>query len=94
MGCGEGDDLRGLIEAHMAQSQERHAVLMSRFDDAFPHGDVHGHREAHEAMIAREKADTEFWTKLKYELTSKGLLIFLAWLGWQAWTGFLNGPGK
>jgi len=88
MACDDSEKLHSLIEAHMAQSQERHALLMQRFEDAFPHGDAHGHREAHEAMIAREKADTEFWIKLKYELTSKGLIVFLAWVGWQAWTAF------
>lgn len=35
--------------------------------------DIHGHRNAHEAMIEAAKAEREFWIEMKKDLAKKGL---------------------
>lgn len=41
--------------------------------DAFPDGDLVGHRKIHESAIAAKKAEERFWTELKLDLAKKGI---------------------
>jgi hypothetical protein len=40
--------------------------------DAFPEGDLAGHRVYHESAIAAKKAEERFWVELKLDLAKKG----------------------
>jgi hypothetical protein len=40
--------------------------------DAFPEGDLVGHRAYHESAIAAKKAEERFWVELKLDLAKKG----------------------
>ena len=55
---------------------------------AFPEGDPHGHRMAHENKIR----DAQAWNKLKAELLNKflsgGLLVAAGWLALAVWEAF------
>jgi hemerythrin len=67
------DDLRDQI-AEVADTLHRHVAREELIiADAFPNGDVAGHRAAHDQMIAASKAETEFWRELKLDLAKKGL---------------------
>ena len=61
------------------------AQLKATFGAAFPGGDPHGHRMAHEAAI-REAAG---WQKIKAEALSKaltgGIVVAIGWLALAAW---------
>ncbi len=46
--------------------------------DAYPFGDVHGHRKAHEAMIEAAQAQAKFYNELRIDLAKKGLWTLLA----------------
>lgn len=51
--------------------------------DAFPEGDLAGHRKFHDSAIAAKKAEERFWTELKLDLAKKGawgLLIIITGL--------------
>lgn len=61
--------------------------LMDLIKSAFPHGDPHGHRMAHEAQIK----NTAFWDRVKASLAEKlafgvvsGGLVFLGMAAWEA----------
>lgn len=74
------------------------SVLTRIAQQAFPHGDADGHRRRHEADLQKLEARAEFWKKMSYQLTEKGLLAFLAWLiyvvGKAVWFALLVGPIK
>lgn len=54
--------------------------------------DYNGHCSAHEQFIAESKARTEFWKKMRFELTKWGLLGFLGWLLIQVvWPALVKG---
>lgn len=48
--------------------------------DAFPGGDLTGHRKAHESMIEASKAQEEFWRELRIDIAKKGLWFLLVTL--------------
>lgn len=68
------------IDGHFTRT---HELLIA----AFPNGDPHGHRLAHEKDIR----DAESWRKIKAEVVSKaatsGVLVALGWLVLLIWTG-------
>lgn len=70
---------------------ERFDTMQKLFASAFPGGDPHGHRIAHEKAIR----DAEGWDKIKREAVSKiasaGVLVGLGWLANVAWTAFKDG---
>lgn len=59
--------------------------------DAFPNGDPHGHRMAHEKAIR----DAEGWSAIKRELITKvatgGVWVAMGWLLLAAWQAFKEG---
>jgi hypothetical protein len=73
-----------LIEKYM----ETHNHVLN----AFPGGDLIGHKEAHQAWIEETKRRAEFWRNLKTELAKWGLIGFTGWVLLQLWTGALKGP--
>ncbi|NBW08737.1 MAG: hypothetical protein EBR82_12010 [Caulobacteraceae bacterium] len=67
---------------------EKFNQLNETIKSAFPSGDVHGHRVAHE----KENEQKEGWKKLKAELLSKflsaGLWVATGWLAYSIWQSF------
>jgi hypothetical protein len=84
--------LASAMQAHeakiIAHMDGQFAQLRSVFASAFPDGDVHGHRMAHERKIR----DADGWAKLKAEVLSKfltaGLWVAAGWLALAAWEAF------
>jgi len=60
--------------------------------NAFPAGDIIGHKESHEAWLSEVKKRAEFWDKMKLELSKWGLLLFVGWAGMSLWNSFIHGP--
>lgn len=100
------DRVRLLIERAITESLHRHENhLLKHFDtrfnnlhealqSAFPGGDPHGHRLAHEKAIR----DAEGWTKLKGELLSKlatsGIWAVAAWILYLVWNAIVESVQK
>lgn len=100
------DRVRLLIERAITESLHRHENhLLTHFDtkfnhlcktleSAFPGGDPHGHRLAHEKAIR----DQEGWNKLKGELLSKlatsGIWAVAAWILFLIWNAIVESVQK
>lgn len=73
------------LTAHM---DKQFASLKQSFAEAFPGGDPHGHRIAHEKAIRNATG----WDKLKAEVVSKfltaGLWVAAGWLALAVWEAF------
>ena len=70
----------------MAHMDAQFAALRQTFADAFPGGDPHGHRIAHEKAIA----NATWWDKTKSDAVSKvtaaglwAVVVFLAVAAWE-----------
>lgn len=70
----------------MAHMDRQFALLKQSFGDAFPGGDPHGHRIAHEKQIA----NASWWEKAKGDAFSKvasaglwAIVVFLAIAAWE-----------
>jgi hypothetical protein len=62
--------------------------VIRRVDDlhkGFPNDDPDGHRRAHEALIAKEEARTQFYEDLRRELAKKGMWALIGLLGVALW---------
>lgn len=72
----------------MLHMDKQFALLQQTFASAFPGGDPHGHRLAHEKAIR----DATGWDRLKADLVSKfltaGLWVAAGWLALAAWEAF------
>jgi hypothetical protein len=100
------DRVRLLIERAITESLHRHEHhLLKHFDtqfnhlyktleSAFPGGDPHGHRLAHEKAIR----DAEGWNRIKGELLSKlatsGLWAVGAWVLYLIWQAIVESVQK
>lgn len=76
-------------EQHLTLHMDRQfASLKQTFAEAFPGGDPHGHRLAHEKFIR----DATGWDKLKADVLSKfltgGLWVAAGWLLLAVWESF------
>lgn len=67
--------------------------IRDAFTKAFPEGDAESHRKAHEAWIEKDKADQEFWLKLKQNTINWIVIAILSWVGLVVWGAFVQGPG-
>lgn len=82
------------LEAHedklTAHMDQRFSELQALIKSAFPDGDPHGHRMAHEAQIEQAQG----WKKLKAEVVSKfltgGLWAAGIWMLIQGWNGLVT----
>lgn len=80
------------MQAHeqklIAHMDSQFASLRQTFASAFPDGDPHGHRAAHESAIREAAA----WRRIKAEALSKaltgGIVVALGWLALAAWEAF------
>ena len=89
------EKMQSALQQHMTEDSVKLAnELRQLMDNAFPFGDPHGHRAAHEASIRRAEARFEFWKKMSFELSKWGLFGFLGWAALQLWNAFLHGPTK
>lgn len=82
-------------EQHLTTHMDRQfALLRQSFADAFPNGDPHGHRLAHERYIAKatwwEKAKGDAFSKL----TAAGAWAIVAFLAVAAWEHIKNEAKK
>jgi len=68
------------------------AEIAHLMNKSFPQGDPEGHRAYHEASIKRAEANAEFWSKMRDEIMTKGILGLLALAAVWIWAGFLRGP--
>ena len=70
------------LTLHMDQ---QFALLRQTFAEAFPNGDPHGHRIAHEKAIK----NASWWDKIKSEAASKtiaaGLWVTMAFIAMAIW---------
>lgn len=94
------------VAAHAAASTERHDTLMEKIADnnsalseihalfhaAFPEGNAEHHRVAHESWIEKDKADKEFWVKLKQHVVNWATVAIIGWGSMAIWIAFLQGP--
>ena len=62
----EMQKIKQLVEETMVET--RTALL-----NAFPAGDVHGHRAAHEQMMKAAAAEQAFWDDLKKDIAKKSI---------------------
>lgn len=67
--------------------------IKEAFVKAFPEGDAESHRRAHEAWLDKDKADKEFWIKLKQNTINWVVIAILSWIGLVLWGAFVQGPG-
>ena len=74
----------------MAHMDRQFAALRQSFADAFPGGDPHGHRVAHERQIA----NATWWDKVKGDAVGKataaGLWAVVAFLAIGVWEHIKN----
>ena len=82
------------LQAHeqhlMAHMDRQFAQLRAAFNEAFPDGDPHGHRIAHEKAIR----NASWWDRIKSEAASKtitaGLWVTLAFIAMSIWEHIKN----
>ena len=100
-------DMRKELDAHATRVEklsestltviEKQNVLIrdikEAFTKAFPEGDAESHRRAHEAWLDKDKADKEFWIKLKQNTINWVVIAILSWIGLVLWGAFVQGPG-
>lgn len=73
-------------EQHLTLHMDKQfALLRQTFSEAFPNGDPHGHRIAHEKAIR----SAGWWDKIKSEAASKtitaGLWVTMAFIAMSIW---------
>ena len=88
--------LEKLSESTLSMLQKQNALikeLKDAFVKAFPEGDVESHRKAHEEWIEKDRADKEFWIKLKQNTINWVVIAILSWVGLVLWGAFIQGPG-
>jgi uncharacterized membrane protein len=84
------------IDKHRSEVDEQFSVIREKIDsmlEAFPDGDIHGHKTAHQLWIEEKRRKAEFYQKLHFELTKWGLIGFCAWAVVQLAKAFLASKG-
>lgn len=85
-----------LSESTLSVIEKQNALikeLKDAFVKAFPEGDAESHRKAHEEWIEKDRADKEFWVKLKQNTINWVVIAILSWVGLVLWGAFIQGPG-
>ena len=85
-----------LSESTLSVIEKQNALikeLKDAFVKAFPEGDAESHRKAHEEWIEKDRADKEFWIKLKQNTINWVVIAILSWVGLVLWGAFIQGPG-
>lgn len=88
------DDLKKLDQKFDKHVTTQSNDLKTAMDNAFPEGDASGHRRHHEALIKAAEERAKFWGTMRTEIAKWGLIGFLGWVLYAAWTTFLQGPHK
>lgn len=96
------EDLQSRVMSHMDEEATIIRGLSSglseltakteQFLSAFPGGDAKAHCEYHQLLIDAARDRSEFWKKMRYDLTRWGLFGFLVWGLYALWKAFLLGP--
>ena len=86
--------LRNHEQHLMAHMDRQFAALRQSFNDAFPDGDPHGHRMAHERFIAQ----ASWWDRVKSDAASKlataGIWTIAGFFALAAWEYFKHEARK
>lgn len=86
-------ELDDKLSKHTREEAQKLAEAVTKvMMESFPEGDAILHRKRHEAEIAMLEARTDFWAKMRYEVTRWGLLGVLGWTAIVAWKAFVKGP--
>jgi hypothetical protein len=83
-----------LTEHMKNETMELAEAITKLMGEAFPGGDVYGHKQAHVAWIEEVKERTDFYRTMKKKLVEWGLLGFAGWAVFALWQAFLQGPHK
>ena len=91
-----------MLDSRINDMQERMGSIITLIDrymethnhilNAFPGGDLVGHKAAHEAWIKESERRAAFWLDMRNSLAKWGLIGFTGWLFLQIWTGAIKGP--
>lgn len=72
------DDIRDQLVALNSRFEEHVEKEERMWHEAFPNGDMTGHRLAHEQMIVAAKEQARFWSELRLDLAKKSIWVLLA----------------
>jgi hypothetical protein len=61
------------------QIAEMHSELIKIIESSVPNGDLQAHRAYHESLTEKNRARTEFYRKLIFELAKWGIIGALSW---------------
>ena len=86
------DAMQQSTAALLFENNKTTTEIHKLFKAAFPEGDTEAHRKAHENWIAKDKADKEFWLKLKQDVITWAAVAVLGWGGIALWAAFVKGP--
>ena len=65
------------VKAVRTELRDHEVKEIAWHSDAFPGGDLTGHRKAHESMIEASKAQEAFWRELRIDIAKKGLWFLI-----------------
>jgi hypothetical protein len=86
-------ELKTQLLDHIKMEEEMTATLVQDLlAKSFPEGNPELHRIYHENLIKASEEKAKFWSKMAFELTKGGLLVFAAWALLELWLAFLRGP--
>ena len=86
------DAMQQSTSALLFDNNKTTTEIHKMFKTAFPDGDGEAHRKAHEAWIEKDKAEREFWIKLKGDAIRWAFIAVAGWAGLALWSAFLKGP--
>ena len=84
------EEVKLYIHEEFKSHEERERKWIEALYDAFPGGDVDGHREYHQSKIDAAKAEKEFWQAAKSEGLKQGMAGFFAVVKWVCILGILS----
>lgn len=74
------------LDDHMRDETDQFKTMVKDIvRELVPDGDIRGHHDAHQAMIAKAQAEATFYNRLKADLASKGLWGLILVLGAVLW---------
>ena len=76
------DNIEQLFREHEEREREMSEELRKEFFNAFPNGDLDGHRQYHEAKIRAAQAEEAFWQAARSEALKQGMAGVFAGIKW------------
>ena len=81
------------VKAMRSDLRDHEVKEMGWHAEAFPGGDMTGHRKEHEARIAASKAQEDFWRELRLDIAKKGTWVLLVTILGLGVAGFVTKGG-